>query len=68
MIGELPGAMLKKLASAAWETVKDAASQFASVFTGGAGSAGSAESWREMAMWAMRREGFNADDPAQVNA
>lgn len=68
LIGELPGAMLKKLASAAWETVKDAASQFASVFTGGAGSAGSAESWREMAMWAMRREGFNADDPAQVNA
>lgn len=68
LIGELPGAMLKKLASAAWETVKDAASQFASVFTGGAGSAGSAESWREMAMWAMRREGFNADDPAQVQA
>lgn len=68
LIGELPGAMLKKLASAAWETVKDAASQFASVFTGGAGSAGSAESWRDMAMWAMRREGFNADDPAQVQA
>lgn len=68
LIGELPGAMLKKLASAAWETVKNAVEKFASAFTGGAGSAGSAESWREMAMWAMRREGFNADDPAQVNA
>lgn len=32
------------------------------------GVAGSAESWREMAMHAMRRQGFNADDPAQVNA
>lgn len=32
------------------------------------GSAGSAESWRPMAMSAMRRVGFNADDPAQVNA
>lgn len=68
LIGELPGAMLKKLASAAWETVKSAVEKFTSVFTGGGGSAGSAESWRDMAVWAMRREGFNADDPAQVNA
>lgn len=68
LIGELPGAMVKKLASAAWETVKSAVEKFTSVFTGGGGSAGSAESWRDMAMWAMRREGFNADDPAQVNA
>lgn len=43
--------------------------------TGGAGSfdgkggvSGNVESWREMAMEAMRRNGFNADDPAQVNA
>ena len=68
LIGELPGAMVKKLASAAWETVKSAVEKFTSVFTGGGGSAGSAESWRDMAVWAMRREGFNADDPAQVNA
>ena len=68
LIGGLPGAMLKKMASAAWETVKSAAEKFAGAFTGNGGSAGSAESWREMAMWAMRREGFNADDPAQVNA
>lgn len=32
------------------------------------GAAGNAESWREMAMAAMRRNGFNADDPRQVNA
>ena len=44
-------------------------------FGGGAGSydgaggvSGDVESWREMAMEAMRRNGFNADDPAQVNA
>lgn len=29
---------------------------------------GGAEQWRGMAMAAMRRVGFNADDPAQVNA
>lgn len=33
-----------------------------------AGAVGSAESWRPMAMAAMRRVGFNADDPRQVNA
>lgn len=65
LIGQLPGAMLKGLAEAAWNTVKE---NIKSVFGGSSGSAGNAESWREMAMWAMRREGFNADDPAQVNA
>lgn len=33
-----------------------------------AGVPGNVESWRPMAMEAMRRNGFNADDPAQVNA
>ena len=64
LIGKLPGAMLKKLADSAWNFVKD---KFG-VFSGNSGVAGNAESWREMAMAAMRRNGFNADDPAQVNA
>lgn len=68
LIGELPGAMLKKMAGAAWDTVKEAVSKFASLFGGQGGQDGVRESWREMAMWAMRREGFNADDPRQVNA
>ncbi|MCT1491356.1 phage tail tape measure protein [Corynebacterium sanguinis] len=68
LIGQLPGAMLSKLADAAWNTIKEAAEKAAAMFGGVGGSAGNAESWREMAMWAMRREGFNADDPAQVNA
>lgn len=68
LIGKLPGAMLGKLAEAAWNTIKSAAEKAAAMFGGAGGSAGNAESWREMAMWAMRREGFNADDPAQVNA
>lgn len=63
-IAKLPAAMLKKMANAAWQKVKDSIGSF----TGAAGTSGSAESWRDMAMWAMRREGFNADDPAQVNA
>ncbi|WP_288833665.1 transglycosylase SLT domain-containing protein [uncultured Corynebacterium sp.] len=68
LIGQLPGAMLSKLVDAAWNTIKEAAEKVAAKFGGAGGSAGNAESWREMAMWAMRREGFNADDPAQVNA
>ena len=68
LIGQLPGAMMSKLAEAAWNTIKSAAEKAAAMFGGAGGSAGNAESWREMAMWAMRREGFNADDPAQVNA
>ena len=64
MIGELPGAMLKTLAEGAWNFIKDKIGTFA----GSMGVAGNAESWREMAMAAMRRNGFNADDPAQVDA
>lgn len=37
-------------------------------FDGPGGISGNVESWRPMAMEAMRRNGFNADDPAQVNA
>ena len=37
-------------------------------FFGSAGEGGNRESWREMAMAAMRRNGFNADDPRQVDA
>lgn len=68
LIGQLPGAMLAKLAGSAWDFVSSKIGSFFDAFTGGSGTAGSAESWRDMAMWAMRREGFNADDPAQVNA
>ena len=64
LIGGLPMAMLKKMAESAWNFVKDKIG----AFSGNSGVAGNAESWREMAMAAMRRNGFNADDPAQVNA
>lgn len=68
LIGQMPGAFLKKAASDVWSFLTDKISSVTSFFSGDRGSAGSAESWRDMAMWAMRREGFNADDPAQVNA
>lgn len=61
---KLPGAMLKKMADAAWSKITESIGKFG----GNSGTSGNAESWREMAMWAMRRTGFNADDPAQVNA
>ena len=64
MMGQLPAAALKTVAEAAWNFV----SKKAGTFSGSAGTSGNAESWREMAMAAMRRQGFNADDPAQVNA
>ena len=62
--GKLPGAIAKTLADKAWDFIKSKVG----TFSGAAGVAGNAESWREMAMAAMRRQGFNADDPAQVNA
>ena len=68
LIGGLPGAMLSKLAGNAWDFVSSKIGSFFGAFTGLSGLAGSAESWRDMAIWAMRREGFNADDPAQVDA
>ncbi|MFL6092810.1 phage tail tape measure protein [Corynebacterium durum] len=62
--GKLPGAIAKTLADKAWDFIKSKIG----TFSGAAGVAGNAESWREMAMAAMRRQGFNADDPRQVNA
>ncbi|MFS0306433.1 tape measure protein [Corynebacterium striatum] len=67
IIGGLPSAMFKTLWGAAKDFLMGKADE-ASSYSGAAGSAGNAESWREMAMAAMRRQGFNADDPAQVNA
>lgn len=62
--GKLPAAMLKTMADKAWEFLKSKLG----TFSGAGGVAGNAESWREMAMAAMRRQGFNADDPRQVDA
>lgn len=64
LVAELPGAFLKKTAGAAWDFISGRIGNF----FGSAGSVGDAESWRDMAVSAMRRNGFNADDPAQVNA
>ncbi|GFK19196.1 tape measure protein [Corynebacterium glutamicum] len=64
IMAELPGALLSKMATSAWEYI----SGLVGKFFGSAGSIGDAESWRDMAVSAMRRNGFNADDPAQVNA
>lgn len=64
LIGQLPGAMLKTLAESAWNFIKERVGSF----FGNGGEAGNRESWREMAMAAMRRNGFNADDPRQVEA
>src|SRR5699024_497890 len=54
----------KTLAESAWNFIKERVG----AFFGSAGEAGNRESWREMAMAAMRRNGFNADDPRQVDA
>lgn len=64
MLGRLPGAFLRTVAEAAWNFI----SGKAGTFSGNAGTSGNVESWRDMAMAAMRRQGFNADDPAQVTA
>lgn len=64
MIGKVPRATFGKLK----ERIVDFLSKRADEFQPAGGAAGNAESWREMAMAAMRRQGFNADDPAQVNA
>ncbi|MDO5373026.1 MAG: phage tail tape measure protein [Corynebacterium glutamicum] len=64
IMAELPAALLSKMATSAWEYI----SGLVGKFFGSAGSIGDAESWRDMAKSAMRRNGFNADDEAQVNA
>lgn len=67
VIGDLPQAFFDTVWGKAKAFILGKADEAAS-YSGAAGSAGSAESWREMAVAAMRRQGFNADDPAQVNA
>ncbi|MCQ9341341.1 tape measure protein [Corynebacterium phoceense] len=67
VIGGLPQAFFDTVWGKAKAFILGKADEAAS-YSGAAGNAGSAESWREMAMAAMRRQGFNADDPAQVNA
>lgn len=67
IIGGLPGAFFNTVWDKAKEFLLGKADE-ASSYSGAPGQAGNAESWREMAMAAMRRNGFNADDPAQVNA
>lgn len=64
LIGDIPKAAFGKMKEAIVNFLGKRADEFAPA----GGSIGNAESWREMAMAAMRRNGFNADDPAQVNA
>ncbi len=64
--GKIPKAFAQKMVDALASKVLSTGS------SGGGGanyvpSAG-VEQWRDLAIQAMRREGFNADDPAQVNA
>lgn len=67
IIGGLPSAFFEKMWGSAKDFILGKADE-ASEYSGAGGTSGSAESWREMAIAAMRRQGFNADDPAQVNA
>lgn len=67
IIGGLPSAFFEKMWGSAKDFILGKADE-ASEYSGAGGNSGSAESWREMAIAAMRRQGFNADDPAQVNA
>ena len=68
--GQLPAAFAKKAIDAVWDFIskKIPFGGGAGSYDGAGGVSGNVESWREMAMAAMRRNGFNADDPAQVNA
>lgn len=63
---QVPGAFLSHVGGLLWDFV--AGKMGAGSYDGAGGSIGNAESWRDMAVAAMRRNGFNADDPAQVNA
>lgn len=61
---QVPGAFLKHVGQKLWEFISGLVGKNSS----GSGAIGNAESWRGMAMDAMRRQGFNADDSAQVDA
>ena len=63
---QIPGNFLTSAAGNIWDWVTGKIG--AGSFDGAGGASGNAESWRDMAIAAMRRNGFNADDPAQVNA
>lgn len=63
---DMPGAFLKSAAESVWEWASGKIG--GGSFDGAGGVAGNAESWRNMAVAAMRRNGFDADSPAQVNA
>ncbi|MFC4128924.1 transglycosylase SLT domain-containing protein [Nocardia rhizosphaerae] len=64
--GKIPRAFAQKLVEALASKILGSGS------SGGGGAnyvpSEGVEQWRDMALEAMRREGFNADDPAQVNA
>lgn len=68
--GKLPGAMVEKT----WDTFTDwimekvGLSSGAGAYGGEFGVSGSVESWRSMAKEAMRRNGYDANNPAQVEA
>ncbi|WP_280412534.1 transglycosylase SLT domain-containing protein [Nocardia asiatica] len=68
--GQIPRAFAQKMANEAINMVLRSLGGSGSAGTGGANydPTGGAEQWRELAMEAMRREGFDADDPRQVNA
>ncbi|WP_280465238.1 transglycosylase SLT domain-containing protein [Nocardia brasiliensis] len=67
--GQIPRAFARRMVD---ELVRNIASSLgASTGSGGPVNydpTGGAEQWRDLAMEAMRRTGFNADDPNQVNA
>ncbi|ALC05914.1 hypothetical protein CDES_07525 [Corynebacterium deserti GIMN1.010] len=63
---QMPGAFLKNAAESLWSKITGKVG--AGSYDGTGGISGDVESWREMAMDAMRRNGFDADNPAQVNA
>ncbi|APT85317.1 phage tail tape measure protein [Corynebacterium aquilae] len=66
------GGLIGGLPRAAFDKMKDAVVTFlggqADKYQPAGGVSGNAESWRDMAIAAMRRNGFDADNPAQVNA
>lgn len=64
LIGGLPSKVFEKMKSAITGFIGGKADGFEPAAVSG----GSAGAWREMAMAAMRRQGFNADDSRQVEA
>lgn len=63
---KVPGAFLSHAAETMWNFVTGKIGSGS--YDGAGGAPGVRESWREMAVAAMQRNGFNTDDPAQVEA